>query len=158
MDRFWAKVDRDPAELAPGACWLWLGSREKRGYGRIIVGRSVKKAHRIGYELSVGAILDGLEVDHVCGNTSCVNPSHLDPVVHAENVRRGRLGETNRARGMARTHCRNGHPFDETNTARNSSNGRRFCRTCCNDAQRRRWAERRQTRTEGGGAPCIGEP
>ncbi len=146
--RFWSKVNKEGPipERRPelGPCWVWVGSRERRGYGNMCVDGRSKKAHRIAVELTRGPIPDGLEVDHLCSNTSCVNPSHLEAVTHAVNVARGRLAEANARRGAERTHCKRGHLFDERNTSRNSFNGRRFCRTCCNDAQRQRFHARKE--------------
>lgn len=47
----------------------------------------------------VGPITDGLELDHLCNVPSCVNPDHLEPVTHAENMRciRGRQMACRRA-------------------------------------------------------------
>ena len=47
----------------------------------------MRKAHRVFYERRHGPVPKGL--DHLCRVTLCVNPDHLDPVVHRENVRRG---------------------------------------------------------------------
>lgn len=78
--RFWVKVD------TTGDCWLWIGSRDVNGYGRIKAGRpSPSLAHRVAYELSVGEILDGMEIDHRCHNRSCVNPSHLRLATSKQN-------------------------------------------------------------------------
>lgn len=83
--RFWSKVD------ASGDCWLWTGAPHL-GYGRFSRGRSgATYAHRVAYELLVGPIPDGLTLDHLCWNTLCVNPDHLEPVTRAENTRRARL-------------------------------------------------------------------
>ena len=46
-------------------------------------------AHRVYYERHVGPVPEGLELDHLCRNPGCVNPEHLEPVTHAENIRRG---------------------------------------------------------------------
>lgn len=93
-DRFWSNVNKAGSNAHPG-CWIWLASKTK-GYGalgRRIDGRNVTlQAHRVAYELAVGAIPDGLVLDHLCRNPSCVNPAHLEPVTNAENLRRGVQG------------------------------------------------------------------
>ena len=74
----------DPAT----GCWVWLGRRE-RGYGRINVyvdGRTVKRrAHRVSYEVFIGPIPPGLDLDHECQVASCIHPNHLSPLLPAEN-------------------------------------------------------------------------
>lgn len=119
--RFWRLVDR----RAVDECWLWLGNKT-RGYGAFRVDpRHSRMAHRIAYELLVGPIEDGLQLDHLCRNASCVNPAHLEPVTSRENIVRERA---------ARGHCPKGHPYDAANTS--VWGGRRYCRTCRNAARR----------------------
>jgi hypothetical protein len=43
---------------------------------------------RIVYTLLRGPIPDGLTLDHVCLNKTCVNPWHLEPVEAIVNLRR----------------------------------------------------------------------
>lgn len=75
-------------------CWLWNGVRLPKGYGVLGCGKDRAReglAHRWAYRLFVGPIPDGFEVDHLCGVTSCVNPSHLEAVPGHENARRAAL-------------------------------------------------------------------
>ena len=121
---FWEKVD------TTGNCWLWTGRKNSRGYGQ--TGGPEQMAHRTAYVLVVGPIPDGLELDHLCRVRACVKPSHLEPVTHAENCRRAAL---------ARTHCRQGHPYTKDNTIWIKGGGR-DCKTCHNRLTKN-WAQRR---------------
>lgn len=127
-DRFWAKVDRN----GPDGCWLWTGTMAG-GYGQVQVARVKQPAHRWAYQHLVGPIPVGLVLDHLCRNQLCVNPTHLEPVTVAENIRRGRAPSV--AFGIA-THCKHGHEFAPENTIVRgySSDGtpHRRCRVCRN--------------------------
>lgn len=79
-ERFWKSIDRT------GECWAWTGTIYPNGYGsHSIKGRS-NLAHRFAYSLIVGPIPEGAHLDHICHNKSCVNPAHLRPVTHKQNV------------------------------------------------------------------------
>lgn len=107
-------------------CWLWTGAIVRRGYGVVRRGGRTLKAHRYIYQLLRGPIPSGLEIDHLCRVTSCVNPDHLEPVTKAENLRRGNSLSAVNARKVT---CVRGHPFTDENT-RIYPNGSRVCRTC----------------------------
>jgi HNH endonuclease len=86
-DDLWEKRDLGYSTM----CWFWLGVKDRNGYGRFgsqsTQGSAL--AHRISYERAHGPIAEGLDLDHLCRNPSCVNPGHLEPVTHRENLRRG---------------------------------------------------------------------
>lgn len=118
--RFWSKVEKT------AGCWFWRGAIHKLGYGQCVIGsrrvvgeRTCAMAHRVAYELCVGPIPDGLEIDHLCRVRNCVNPAHLETVTRAENNRRA---------GLVITHCPRGHEYTPENTRVRACG--RCCRTC----------------------------
>lgn len=122
-DSFWSKVI-----LADNGCLNWIGGLSYNGYGVLGVAGRTKKAHRVAYEMLVGLIPTGLQLDHLCRNRKCVHPDHLEPVTAQENVRRGQSPIIAAQRQKAKTHCPRGHEYSEENTA--IYNGSRCCRTC----------------------------
>lgn len=121
-ERLWENVEKS------GDCWLWTGCVRPDGYGVIGEGGRggrILRTHRVAYELLVGPIPEGLTLDHLCCDTTCCNPRHLEPVTIGENVRRA----TRR-----RTHCRRGHEFTPENT-RVRPLGRE-CLTCRRERRR----------------------
>jgi hypothetical protein len=71
-----------------GFCWLWTGGLNNCGYGQVSFQGRTQAAHRVVWELLVGPIAKGLQLDHLCHMRLCVNPDHLEPVTKAENMRR----------------------------------------------------------------------
>ena len=126
IERFWKRVRKLGGE---DACWLWGGSIDNKGYGRLnFKGRSLR-AHRVSYELHKGRIPAALVLDHRCRNRWCVNPKHLEPVTVRENTLRGESVAAQRARA---THCPLGHALGGDNIyVRPDRNGRtRECKQC----------------------------
>lgn len=129
-DRFLAKVDR-----RPNGCWIWTacltvpprGRSEKSRYGLFWNGEKLVLSHRWAYEHWREQIPDGLPLDHVvCDTPACSNPWHVEVSTTKENTARS-TGVT--ARNTAKTHCPQGHPYDEANTWVDKT-GRRHCRAC----------------------------
>lgn len=136
VDNWWSKV----AVSDPDSCWEWTAGRDKDGYGKFAIGHGGRKqthtrAHRFAYETFVGPIPVGHVVMHTCDNPPCANPAHLKTGTALENnddkVDKGRsprLWGTPLTRSR-QTHCKNGHPFDESNTYVDRRGNRR-CRRC----------------------------
>ena len=125
-------------EITPG-CWNWLGQQSTTGYGRLKKGKSWTRAHRYSYELFVGDIPEGLVIDHLCRNTLCVNPEHLEAVTMRENVLRGVSPAAQYAR---RESCSKGHELSGDNLY--LSRGARICKACKRDYMRG-WYQARRT-------------
>lgn len=73
VERMETKIERIPE----GGCWIWMGSVDSCGFGKIGNGNSDVKVHRSFWESTNGAIPKGLLLLHTCDNKLCVNPSHL---------------------------------------------------------------------------------
>lgn len=116
-----------------GPCWIWMGGEQgKSGYGSFSLNSQPTLAHRAAYELLVGPIPEEMTLDHLCRNRRCVRaPEHLEPVPFVVNVARGMSPTAINAR---KTHCPQGHPYDDANTMRRKRGGR-DCRAC----RQRRW-------------------
>jgi len=168
LARFFAKI----RPLSNG-CWEWTAYKTKRllqtvagdwrvdgGYGMFWLNGTNVCAHAAAYVHCIGAVPEGLELDHLCRNRACVNPTHLEPVTHSVNMRRGqhaasyseitkqrvsaaKRGKTRpwtdewRARLLAhniakgqRTHCKYGHEYDEANTYWRTESNGRKSRMC----------------------------
>lgn len=136
-ERFWAKVEKTPT------CWLWDGALAGPGrcYGRFY-DRGNIPAHRWAYEQARGPIPDGLVLDHVCRQTRCVNPDHLEPVTNRTNVLRG-IGPS--AINARKIHCKRGHLLTPENTCKTSRSplARGACRQCMAETKAKLNAERR---------------
>lgn len=132
---FRSKFDvRDCSYTTP--CWIWTAAKIK-GYGTFGTSkngvRTRWRAHRLTYELFVGPIPEGFELDHLCRHRSCCNPAHLESVTRQVNQLRGYSVSGINAR---KTHCYKGHPLSGDNLL-TGHKGERMCRQCSNDKARR---------------------
>lgn len=108
-------------------CWRWNGAANRNGYGSFRVAPGVRPcAHRFAYEDQRGPIPAGMDLDHRCNNPRCVNPWHVEPTTHRENVLRSTAPAADRAR---QTHCKRGHELTRL------SPEQRYCRTCHRERQ-----------------------
>lgn len=136
VERFFARAD------VTGDCWEWQLTRDKNGYGKYKRFNRTHRAHRFAWELMIGLIPEGFVIDHLCKNTACVNPDHLEPVTWAENLHRGESIQAHFARNKL---CPRGHEYKHT-----QSGGYRKCRECANLKRRERRAKARsEGRTSG---------
>jgi hypothetical protein len=138
--RFWSKVDR----RGSSDCWPWIGNKNWKGYGRISVGRVGRPATRVSWELANGrSFPEGMIACHTCDNPGCVNPAHIWPGTHSDNIRdsvsKGRwplLGRQLVAGGS----CAHGHRLTPENTITGRS-GYLRCRACVRDKERAKYRE-----------------
>lgn len=129
--RFWSKVNKrgpmPPQSVAPGSCWEWMAAKTSGGYGQFWSKPALVVSHRYAYELLIGPIPEGLQLDHLCRNRACINPQHLEPVTQQVNILRGfSVATTNRLK----THCPHGHQYTSENTYIHPRNNGRICRAC----------------------------
>lgn len=126
LDRLMEKVIWNGDE---DECWVFEGSKGHYGHGYLNVDGRNRQAHVIAYEAFIGPVPAELELDHLCRNPPCVNPSHLEPVTHRENILRGLSPQAENAR---KTHCPQGHPYSGDNLyeAPGRAGSHRQCRTC----------------------------
>lgn len=147
-ERFWRKVDKEGPvpDYRPdlGSCWVWTGGKTNSGYGKVDL--PTRLTHRVAYELLVGPIPEGFQIDHLCRNRMCCNPTHLEPVTPQENSRRSRSVSGLNA---AKTECDKGHPLSGSNLRIYGMNttapGKRACKQCGVDRSRAYRARQRES-------------
>lgn len=124
--------------LVGGEHWEWTGYHKEGGYGRVMDMGKPKGVHVAVYEWLVGPVPEGLELDHTCRQPWCCRPSHLEPVTHAENMRRAHLI-------VSKTICPQGHSYAGDNLYMHP-NGGKVCRECVRESGRRYKARKRAER------------
>ena len=130
--------------IKTGNCWEWTGTIQPNGYGQFTNNNKKIMAHRFAYELWVETIPEGLVIDHICKNHSCVNPDHLEAVTQKENCLRGDGGKHgNHIKGKnhpesQKTHCPQGHEYTGNNLYIDPK-GHRYCISCRKNHDKRRY-------------------
>ena len=75
-------------------CWVWKGgnsgesSTSGRTYGRISAFGATSAVHRVMYSCFNGYLPPSKEVDHLCNNSLCCNPDHLEMTTRKQNLKR----------------------------------------------------------------------
>lgn len=121
------RIEQTSCENMLEPCWIFTGALDTKGYAQLRVMGKTQMAHRAMYESRFGAIGSGMQLDHLCRNRACINPSHMEPVTNRENQLRG-------LKGALKTHCAQGHAYSGDNIYRHMENGRR--RTRCRECNR----------------------
>lgn len=107
------------------SCWNWIGGKDQQGYGQGYYNHKRERVHRLIYAYFKGPIPRGkkIQLDHLCRNTSCCNPEHLELVPQKINIIRGN-GIT--AINSRKKYCKYGHelpPYD-------INKSRKYCKIC----------------------------
>jgi len=94
-------------------CWRWSGFINNYGYGEMIINGKSYRTHRISFSIFNGELIDGMVIDHICKNKSCINPDHLRQVTQKFNCLDNSSSPL--AENSRKTHCKNGHELTEDN-------------------------------------------
>lgn len=65
-------------------CWYW--PKLRNGYPVVDWSGKRHQVHRLALQAKHGKPLGTQSAHHKCANTACVNPDHLQPVTHRDNV------------------------------------------------------------------------
>lgn len=128
LQRFIQKVELD---IITG-CWDWKSRINNHGYGVFGIKNKNYYSHRLSYEYFKEEIPKNTELDHLCKNTKCCNPEHLEAVSHKENIFRSNAPTTI---NHFKTHCIRGHEFTPENTLKIKGTGRN-CKKCRSEANK----------------------
>lgn len=117
-----------PNEKLEGPCHIYSRYKDKNGYGWTSLNGKKYSVHRYVWEVAHGPIQEGLEIDHMCRNTSCCNVLHLRAVTHRTNTIEN--SDSIAAVHLRRNTCKWGHEWTPENTRIRARVGGRDCRAC----------------------------
>lgn len=109
-----------------GGCWIWIGTRDSDGYGRLRFQNKIYYTHRLSFQIHKDKNIEGFDIHHDCENPSCVNPDHLKKTTRREHLM---LGRSFVAENASKNHCPNGHPYDQVSNLRGRFR-QRICSIC----------------------------
>lgn len=75
--------------IKKGGCWDWKGKFEKSGYAKMSCRFELgaRHAHKASYLIHIGQIPEGMQINHLCNNRECSNPTHIYAGTQQENMR-----------------------------------------------------------------------
>lgn len=120
-------------------CWRWTEGLTPQGYARFSWKRTDGVLFSAGHRVVMAALgfplPRGMVIDHLCRVRECINPDHLEVVTSRENVMRSPI--TLATINSSKTHCPQGHAYDDKNTTvvRHTTRSAigRVCRACMRD-------------------------
>lgn len=134
VDIFW-----DKAIIHEDGCWEWKDRPYSNGYPYVQSGRLgfKQKASRVSFFIHNGFLPE--VVRHDCDNPICTNPQHLSSGTQWDNVNDRRIRGRAKNQNTNKTHCINGHEFNDSNTYIYTKANGKTSRTCkpCQKARRR---------------------
>src|ERR1051326_2738701 len=104
-------------------CIIWKGGLRSPGYAGLRICGKTHSVHRVIYQILVGEIPQGMEIDHKCEEKLCYNPMHLELSDRSKNNLRG-----NPHSGQAHPKCPHG---------RCELDRRGYCRMCIRERAHR---------------------
>lgn len=118
--------------ILDNGCWLWTGSTQVGGYGKIRFGTGHWTTHRLSFYLfkpSEFSLTESVLHKIECNNPLCFNPEHLYSGNQTNNMQ-DRIKNGNNPY-LNKTQCVHGHEYTSENTYINGK-GHRSCMTCRN--------------------------
>lgn len=118
------------------SCKLWLGAKNRKGYGQKRIDGRLWIVSRLTYTLEHGDIPYGMHVLHTCDTPACWEITHLFLGTNQDNVDDKMVKKRHWA--FSKVSCKNGHPYTQDSPLKPNHNGRR-CLVCERETCRRNY-------------------